>query len=82
MHNSLQIFREYLLGFRKRKNERRKKAQEQLQKQEHEKKKQLRVEVKFEDHMCNSLCRKYFLQFKFLLVFPMLLFISEKEDVP
>lgn len=40
-------FREYLLGFRKRKNERRKKAQEELTKKEKERKRELKLEVGF-----------------------------------
>ena len=40
-------FREYLLGFRKRKNERRKKAQEELTKTEKERKRELKLEVGF-----------------------------------
>lgn len=40
-------FREYLLGFRKRKNERRKKAQEDLTKKEKERKRELKLEVGF-----------------------------------
>ena len=40
-------FREYLLGFRKRKNERRKKAQEDLTKKEKERKRELKLEVVF-----------------------------------
>ena len=40
-------FREYLLGFRKRKNERRKKAQEDLTKKEKERRRELKLEVAF-----------------------------------
>lgn len=39
------FFREYLLGFRKRKNERRRKAQEDLMKKEKERRKELKLEV-------------------------------------
>ena len=38
-------YREYLLGFRKRKNERRKKAQDDLIKKEKERRKELKQEV-------------------------------------
>jgi len=39
------FLREYLLGFRKRKNERRKKAKEDLTKKEKERRKELKQEV-------------------------------------
>ena len=42
---SFSICREYLLGFHKRKNERRKKAMEELTKQEKERRKELKQEV-------------------------------------
>ena len=49
VHNCFTVYvfhyREYLLGFRKRKNERRKKAQDDLIKKEKERRKELKQEV-------------------------------------
>ena len=54
IHSSLHAafdFREYLLGFRKRKNERRKKAQDDLTKKEKERRKELKQEVCLQYHI-------------------------------